>query len=122
MTAQRLAGPGGAPYVPGVVAEGRFVFVSGQTPRRDGVIADESMGGQTKAAMQNLADVLATAGASLADVVRCGVFVGDLDRLPEFNEAYLVAFGDTVPARTAVGAQLPGYLVEIDCIALLPGT
>jgi 2-iminobutanoate/2-iminopropanoate deaminase len=116
----RLPGSEGAPYVPGVVAEGRFVFVSGQTPRRDGAIEDETMGGQTRAAMQNLADVLASAGASLDDVVRCGVFVGDLDRLPEFNEAYVEAFSGTVPARTAVGALLPGYLVEIDCIAVLP--
>jgi hypothetical protein len=30
------------------------------------------------------------------------------------------AFGGSLPARTAVGARLPGYPVEIDCIAALP--
>ncbi len=63
--------PGGA-YSSGIVAEGRFVHVSGQGPMRVGVIVGESTGEQTNVVLENLAAVLAEAGASLADVVRCG--------------------------------------------------
>ncbi|MBK4348790.1 RidA family protein [Lacisediminihabitans changchengi] len=108
------------PYVSAVIADGRFVFVSGQTPTRDGKMLDGSIGDQTSAVLQNIAAILDSAGAGLQDVVRCGVFLADLSQLAEFNAAYTAAFGARLPARTTVGASLPGYGVEIDCIALLP--
>lgn len=49
--------PAGA-YSPGIVAEGRFLYVSGQAPLRDGVVIGESVGEQTKVALENLAAVL----------------------------------------------------------------
>ena len=50
MTKRAVEGtkPGGA-YSPGIVAEGRFVYVSGQAPIRDGVVTGESAGEQTRA-------------------------------------------------------------------------
>src|SRR5260370_16856310 len=69
--------PAGA-YSPGIVAEGRFVYVSGQGPLRDGTLTGTTAGEQTKVALANLAAVLQSAGAGLADVVRCGVFLADL--------------------------------------------
>lgn len=110
------------PYVPAIVAEGRFVFVSGQIPIRDGQIVHGDIAEQTRTVMANIASILESAGATLADVVRCGVFLTDLDRLPEFNDAYTAAFQTRLPTRTAVGAVLHGYDVEIDCIAVLPGS
>jgi 2-iminobutanoate/2-iminopropanoate deaminase len=118
---RRLPGEEGRPYVPAVLSTGTLVFVSGQTPLRDGALG-ATVGEQTRAALQNVGDVLRAAGAGLENVVRCGVFITDLSRLPEFNEAYTEAFGDTLPARTAVGATLPGYFVEIDCVAIVPQT
>jgi hypothetical protein len=59
--------PAGA-YSPGIVAERRFVYVSGQGPFRDGVVTGESVGEQTRVALENLAAVLAEAGAGLSDV------------------------------------------------------
>ena len=120
MSVHRLDGPTDRPYVPGVVAEGRFVFVSGQIPVRSGQVVRGHIGEQTAAVLENIAAVLRVAGASLDDVVRCGVFLADLDHLPAFNAAYLRAFGPQPPARTTVGVHLPGYDVEIDCIAVLP--
>ena len=110
------------PYVSAVIAEGRFVFVSGQTPTRNGLPVEGSITEQTTAVMENIAAVLASAGATLHEVIRCGVFLSDLTDLKDFNAAYTAAFGQHVPARTTVGAALPGYKVEIDCIALLPPT
>lgn len=110
----------GRPYAAAVVAEGRFVFVSGQIPVRDGRLIAGTMREQTRAVMDNIVAILDSAGATLGDVVRCGVFLGDLTAISEFNEEYASRFGSRLPARTTIGADLPGYLVEIDCIALLP--
>ena len=117
---ERVAADAGRPYAGAVIAEGRLVYVSGQTPLRNGTIAGATVAEQTEAALQNLADVLHEAGTTLENVVRCSVFLSELDQLPAFNEAYAAAFGSELPARTTVGATLPGYLVEIDCIAVLP--
>ena len=107
--------------VAAVVAEGRFVFVSGQSPTRDGTLVGGTIIEQTQAVLENLAAILRSAGARLDDVVKCGVFLADLDALPEFDEVYAGAFGAHLPARTTVGVALPGYAVQIDCIAMVPG-
>ncbi|HTS96162.1 MAG TPA: RidA family protein [Streptosporangiaceae bacterium] len=111
--------PAGA-YSPGIVAEGRFVYVSGQGPIRDGVVTGASTGEQTKVVIENLAAVLAEAGASLADVVRCGVFLASIADFAEMNEVYEEMFPSPLPARTTVGVALAGFRVEIDCVAVLP--
>jgi 2-iminobutanoate/2-iminopropanoate deaminase len=113
------ARPGGA-YSPGIVAEGRFVYVSGQGPVRDGEPAPATIEEQTRVALDNLRRVLEEAGASLADVVRCGVFLADLDDFAAMNAVYAETFPEPLPARTTVGAELPGIKVEIDCVAVLP--
>jgi 2-iminobutanoate/2-iminopropanoate deaminase len=122
MSKQAIAGsqPAGA-YSPGIVAEGKFVYVSGQGPIRDGVIVGETTGEQTKVVLENLAAVLAEAGAGLADVVKCGVFLQDIADFAEMNAVYAEVFPAPLPARTTVGADLTGIRVEIDCVAVLPG-
>jgi len=121
MSKQAVGGsqPGGA-YSPGIIAEGRFLYVAGQTPTRDGVVTGETTGEQTAIALENLAAVLAEAGASLADVVRCGVYLADMSDFAEMNEVYAETFPDPLPARTTVGVTLTGFKVEIDCVAVLP--
>jgi 2-iminobutanoate/2-iminopropanoate deaminase len=111
--------PGGA-YSPGIIAEGRFLYVAGQTPIQDGVVTGETTGEQTKIVLENLAAVLAGAGASLADVVRCGVFLSSMADFPDMNEVYAEVFPRPLPARTTVGVTLAGFKVEIDCVAVLP--
>jgi 2-iminobutanoate/2-iminopropanoate deaminase len=110
--------PGGA-YSPGIVAEGRFIFVSGQGPLRDGEVVSGTIEEETELVLENLAKVLADAGASLADVVRCGVFLADVDDFAAMNEVYARIFPEPLPARTTVGASLPQIKVEIDCVAVL---
>jgi reactive intermediate/imine deaminase len=119
---QPVAGsrPAGA-YSPGIIAEGRFLYVSGQGPLRDGVVVGETAAEQTRITLENLGAVLAAAGAGPADVVRCGVFLADMADFAEMNNAYAEFFADPLPARTTVGAALAGFKVEIDCVAVLPG-
>jgi 2-iminobutanoate/2-iminopropanoate deaminase len=111
--------PAGA-YSPGVLAEGRFVYVSGQGPLRDGEPAPGTIEEETELVLENLAAVLAEAGATMADVVRCGVFLADIEDFAAMNAVYERAFPHPLPARTTVGAILPGIKVEIDCVAVLP--
>jgi 2-iminobutanoate/2-iminopropanoate deaminase len=113
--------PGGS-YSPGIVAEGRFVYVAGQGPFRDGDLAGTGIEEQTRITLGNLAAVLGSAGASLADVVRCGVFLADVGDFAAMDQVYSGTFPRPLPARTTVGAAfpVPGMLVEIDCVAVLP--
>ena len=111
----------GRPYVPGITAHGDLVFVSGQIPVRDGQLVDGPIDAQVDAVMANIQSILQRAGASLDDVVRCGVYLADLDDLPAVNASYERAFRGNLPTRTTVGVNLPGYGVEIDCIAVRQG-
>jgi 2-iminobutanoate/2-iminopropanoate deaminase len=114
------ATPGG-PYTPGIIASGRLLFVSGQVPARDGQVVDGTIEEQTRLALENVGVVLSNAGASFADVVRCGVFLADLADFEAMNNVYREVFAEPRPARTTVGAQLAtGIKVEIDCVAVLP--
>ena len=115
--------PGGS-YSPGIVAEGRFVYVSGQGPFLNGELAGTGIEEQTRITLGNLAAVLGAAGASLADVVRCGVFLADVGDFDAMDQVYADIFPRPLPARTTVGAAfpVPGMLVEIDCVAVLPST
>ena len=112
--------PSGRPYVPGLVASGDLIFVSGQVPLRDGVVVGTTIEEQAEAVLSSVESILRNAGASLADVVRCGVYLSDLDDLPRLNSVYARVFGAALPTRTTVGVDLPGYRVEIDCIATRP--
>lgn len=108
----------GRPYVSGITAHGDLVFVSGQIPVRDGQPVDGPIDAQVDAVMANIQTILQCAGVSLDDVVRCGVYLADLDDLPTVNASYERAFRGNLPTRTTVGVSLPGYGVEIDCIAV----
>ena len=108
------------PYSPGIVSEGPLVWVSGQGPLRDGEIVPGEIEEQTELTLQNLAAVLASAGASLDDVVRCGVYLADLGDFERMNSVYERFFTEPRPVRTTIGATLLGIKVEIDCVAVLP--
>ena len=109
------------PYSQGVAAAGTFLFVSGQgpkDPKTGSMPADVK--GQTAQCLKNVQAIVEAAGATMADVVRVGVFLKDLADFKDFNEVYKTFFGEPYPARTTVQATAPGgILVEIDAIARL---
>lgn len=111
--------PAPLPFTP-AVPHGDFVFVSGQVglDPRTGELAAGGVAGQFAQAAANLAAVLAASGRTLADVVRVGVYLADMDDYAAMNDAYREAFAEPYPARTAIGvAALPlGAAVEIDAI------
>ena len=119
--------PGGppalGPYSLGVVAEGRFVFVSGMTPwdPTTGKIERGTIARQTELVLENIKKVLSAAGAGFENVVSSRVYLSDLtlENFKEMNGVYARYFAESAPARATIGAQLLGFDVEIECVANL---
>jgi 2-iminobutanoate/2-iminopropanoate deaminase len=110
----------GGPYSPAIVAEGRFVFVAGQGPLRDGEYVAGSIEEETRQTLENVGALLEKAGSGFEHVVRCGVWLVDLEDFPGMNAVYQTYFPEPRPARATVRADLIVGNVEIDCIALVP--
>jgi 2-iminobutanoate/2-iminopropanoate deaminase len=110
------------PYSPAIVGEGRFVYVSGQGAISGGRYQEGSVADETRLAIENVFRFLEAAGASPADIVRCGVYLTDMAWFDQMNAAYAEMFPEPRPARTTIGvASLPGGIrVEVDCVAVLP--
>ena len=108
------------PFSPAIVAEGRFVFVAGQGPLRDGSYVAGSIEDETRLTLENVGSVLADAGSGFEHVVRCGVWLTDLADLAGMNSVYETFFPAPRPARATVRADLIVGKVEIDCIAIVP--
>jgi 2-iminobutanoate/2-iminopropanoate deaminase len=66
--------------------------------------------------------VLASAGATIADVVKTTIFYADVEDFSRLNEIYARHMPDPPPARSApANVRLPrGLLISIDAIAVLP--
>jgi 2-iminobutanoate/2-iminopropanoate deaminase len=112
------------PYSPGMGFE-RLVFVSGQgaTDPATGRLVGPNVSAQTEQCLRNVEAILTAAGSSLQHVLRCGVFLIDMNEFQQMNAVYSRMFGDHRPARTTIqAADLPGdgLRVEIDCIAYVP--
>jgi 2-iminobutanoate/2-iminopropanoate deaminase len=110
----------GGPYSPGVIGEGRFVFVAGQGPLDAGKYREGTIEEETRLTLENVGAVLELAGSGFEHVVRCGVWLADLNDLAGMNAVYQSFFPEPRPARATVGADLIVGKVEIDCIALVP--
>jgi 2-iminobutanoate/2-iminopropanoate deaminase len=111
----------GGPYSPAVIGEGRFVYVAGQGPMKDGRFVLGSIEDETALVLDNIKAILEACGATMNDVVRCGVFLANLDDFGRMNEVYKKYFPGDKPARTTVGAALlMGIKIEVDCVAVLP--
>ncbi len=107
------------PYTP-IVRAGEWLVVSGQVGLADGKLVSGGLEGELRQAMANLSGLLASEGATLADVTKTTVFLRHLGvDYAAMNEVYMELFGDHRPARSAIGvADLPlGALVELEAWA-----
>ena len=99
------------------------IFLSGQIPLdpATGQLVTGDIVAQTERVMQNLGKVLEAAGCTFDHVVRCGIFLVDLNDFAKVNEVYGRHFPVNPPARSTVQVSaLPkGARVEIDAIAVL---
>ena len=108
------------PYSQAIRA-GSLLFVSGQVPidPETGYVVGGDIAVQTHRVFQNIAAILAAAGASFDQVVRTTVFLADMNDFAVMNEVYATYFALPAPARATVQvSRLPKDAhIEIDVIA-----
>jgi 2-iminobutanoate/2-iminopropanoate deaminase len=96
---------------------GSTVYVSGMTGTdpSTNALAGATIQAQTRQALRNCEEVLAAAGATLADVAQVTVLLTYPADFAGMNEAYAEVFATAPPARavTKLGVELPGVLVSI---------
>lgn len=105
---------------------GDFVIISGQLgvlPEKETTtFVEGGTAAELRQALTNATNVLAEAGATLADVVKASLFVLDMGDFAACNEVWLENFSDPLPTRTAIAvAQLPlGAKAEVELWAYKP--
>ena len=109
------------PYSQAIETEG-FVFTSGQLgiDPATGEFAPGGIQAQTRQALLNMQAILTQAGLTMDNVVKCTVFLDDINDFAAMNEIYATFFTSNPPARSAfqVGKLPKGGLVEIEAIAV----
>lgn len=117
-------GVGRLPAFSHAVRAGELLFLSGMLGTREDSfeLAEGGVGGQTRQALQNIGKILAAAGAGFGDLVNLKVFLVDMTRFAEMNEAYCAVFPTDPPSRITVGcaALALNAAVEIEAVAYLP--
>ena len=116
--ARLRADAGIGPYSVGVWA-GDLLFVSGQTPMRDGEVVGHGIVEQAKIAIENMLAIVTEAGYGVEDIMRVGVWLDDPRDFWSFNGVYAEYFSKNPPARACVEAKLydPRVLVEMMVVA-----
>lgn len=113
----------GLPFSEAVRA-GDLLYLSGMIgfdPATDKVVPG-GVKAEARRALTLVQDALKRNGASLADVVKCTVFLADIAEWPAFNEVYTEFFKSPFPARSALAASglARNARVEVECIAYAP--
>jgi enamine deaminase RidA (YjgF/YER057c/UK114 family) len=116
-------------YTQVVVATGtKLVFVAGQEPEdvRGNLVGRGDLATQARQVFANLGRALTAAGAVPKQVAKITIYVVNYDRdehVPIIEAARVTLFGDHKPVDTLVGVATlsPGYLIEVDAIAVLDG-
>ncbi|MEL7121116.1 MAG: Rid family detoxifying hydrolase [Bacteroidota bacterium] len=99
------------------------LYASGQIaidPATNEVLKDVPIEAETKQVMENIKAILEEAGLTFKDVIKCSVFVSDMENFGKINGVYAQYFDEaSAPARELVEvANLPKYVnVEISIIA-----
>ena len=105
------------------VKSGNVIHVSGQLPvdPATGEFAGEDIASQTRQSLTNIQNILAAAGATMANVAECTVLLDDINDFAGMNEVYGEFFSEQFPARAAfeVAALPKAAKVEIKAVAYL---
>jgi 2-iminobutanoate/2-iminopropanoate deaminase len=108
------------PYSQAII-HGGLVYCSGQIaldPVTMEVVGEDAET-QARQVMNNLGEVLRSAGSDFSKVIKCSIFLDSMDDFGVVNNVYGAFFTENPPARETVAVQtLPkNVLVEISCIA-----
>lgn len=104
------------------VLKGDTLYVSGQIPidPQSGELVTTDITAETHQVMENIGKILQQAQMDFTNVVKCGIFVKDMDNFQKVNAEYGKYFTSNPPARETVEvSRLPKDVnVEISCIAV----
>ncbi|MCA6074399.1 RidA family protein [Fulvivirga sedimenti] len=104
------------------VKSGSTLYVSGQIAidPASGELINDSIENETRQVMKNLGAILSEAGMNFSHVVKCSIFVTDMNNFAKVNAVYGEFFTSNPPARETVEVSaLPKFVnVEISCIAI----
>ncbi|TQI78539.1 reactive intermediate/imine deaminase [Serratia fonticola] len=116
MTIKRYGAAGGTgtggqhlPFSRAVEAGG-WLYISGQTPMKDGEVVEGGIVEQSRLAIQNCLDIMQEAGYELKDVVHVKVILTDARYFQSFNKVFSEFFAEHPPARICAVADL-----VVDC-------
>lgn len=103
------------------VAIGDLLFLSGQIGSKPGEfnLVEGGIQAETRQTMKNIIAILEKHGSSVDNLIKCTIFLANMDEWGDMNIAYIEALGDHRPARSALGVNgiALGGSVEIECIA-----
>lgn len=109
------------PYSQAVLS-GNTLYVSGQIPLNSalGNLISGTIEEETDQVMKNLEAILNEAGGDMSNIVKCSIFVKEMNDFARINETYGKYFPNNPPARETVEvSRLPkDARVEISCIAV----
>jgi len=114
-------------FVTGAFSDGVIVdnllFVSGQASVdfKSSKFVLGTIEEETERTMNNIKIIVESAGASMQDIVKCTVYLKDINEFDRYNNVYSKYFPSVKPSRTTVETGLGKNIkIEIDCIARIP--
>jgi len=108
------------PFSDAVIVD-NMIYLSGQLGNAPGTfkLVEGGIRAEAKQTMENIKTTLAANGATMDDIVKCRVFIANIEEWGIFNEEYVKFFPNKKPARSALGANglALGAKVEVECMA-----
>ena len=103
------------------VRVGHMLYLSGQLgyDRATSKLVEGGIGPETRKTLENIKATLEKHGSSMGEVVKCTVFLADINEWAAMNEVYVTYFPTNPPARSALGSSglALGARTEIECMA-----
>lgn len=103
------------------VRVGHMLYLSGQLgfDPATSKLVEGGIAAETRKTLENIKAVLEKHGSSMAEVVKCTVFLADIKEWAAMNEVYVTYFPTNPPARSALGSSglALGARTEIECMA-----
>ena len=103
------------------VRVGQMLYLSGQIgiDPATSKLAPGGIAAETRQTMENIKASLEKHGSSMAEVVKCTVYLADINEWEAMNKVYVTYFPGNLPARSALGTSGLGLnaRTEIECMA-----
>ena len=121
LSACQVAAAQSAPFSPVIEANGVLYIAGHLGYEAESRTYPDNITDQTRLTLENIGTTLASVKADHADIVRCQVFMTEIEGFQKMNAAYKAFFPKNPPARTTVevsGLAAPDALIEIECTAV----